>query len=270
MVDTTDETSTQKGISLARGPALILGVVLLAAGLYFIIRAHYFPRLAGFPNGHAPVDTKVLGIFGANGWTGMLTAIGGGLLLFGAAQHLLAKAMSLIVGVALAAAAIIALIHGNVLGLAAANGWTELGWGIAAAILLINTLAPRRRRTVAVAPDGVVERPRTAVGATARTDRMPQAEREVVPVRSSAPVQDEPTAVHDDQGERTAVLADDAHTTGSGVRETGTGAPGTAQTEVVDRDSSAATATEPDRAPVADGADTTVMPQPTRESDRPI
>src|SRR5450755_2732745 len=77
----------------------------------------------------------------------MLTAVAAGLLLFGAAQHLLAKTMSLIVGVALAAAAIIALVSGDVLGLAAANGWTELAWGVAAAILLFNTVIPRRRTT---------------------------------------------------------------------------------------------------------------------------
>src|ERR1700729_4193301 len=111
------ETRTEKGISLARGPALVLGTILLAAGLYFIYKAHYFPKLSNFPNGEAPVDTKVFGIFGANGWTGMLTAVAGGLLLFGAAQHLLAKTMSLIVGVGLGAAAIIAAVSGNVLGL---------------------------------------------------------------------------------------------------------------------------------------------------------
>jgi hypothetical protein len=145
-----NETRTEKGISLARGPALVLGTILLAAGLYFIYKQHTFPKFANFPDGKAPVDGKVLfGIFGANGWTGMLTAIGGGLLLFGAAQHLLAKTMSLIVGVALGAAAIIAASSGDALGLAAANGWTEIGWGIAAAILLFNTLIPRRRRTVA-------------------------------------------------------------------------------------------------------------------------
>ncbi|MGB9185653.1 MAG: hypothetical protein WCB67_16480 [Solirubrobacteraceae bacterium] len=144
-----NETRTEKGLSLARGPALVLGTILLAAGLYFIYKQHTFPKLANFPNGKAPVDSKVLfGIFGANGWTGMLTAIGGGLLLFGAAQHLLAKTMSLIVGIALAAAAIIAASSGDALGLAAANGWTEIAWGIAAAILLFNTLIPRRRRTV--------------------------------------------------------------------------------------------------------------------------
>jgi hypothetical protein len=144
-----NETRTEKGLSLARGPALVLGTILLAAGLYFIYKQHTFPKFANFPDGKAPVDGKVLfGIFGANGWTGMLTAIGGGLLLFGAAQHLLAKTMSLIVGIAFGAAAIIAALSGDVLGLAAANGWTEIGWGIAAAILLFNTLIPRRRREV--------------------------------------------------------------------------------------------------------------------------
>jgi hypothetical protein len=176
----TTETRTEKGISLARGPALILGTILLAAGLYFLYKQHVFPKFANFPNGKAPVEGKVFfGIFGANGWTGMLIAVGGGLLLFGAAQHLLAKTMSLIVGVAFAAAAIIALASGDVLGLAAANGWTEVGWGAVAAILLFNTVIPRRRRTVATgdAPGGVGRRrdsavvPAAGAGAAAATEQ---------------------------------------------------------------------------------------------------
>ena len=153
----TTPTQTEKGVSLARGPALILGTILLAGGLYSLYKQHDFPRLASFPDGNAPVQGKVLfSIFGANGWTGMLTAVAGGLLLFGAAQHLLAKTISLIVGVALGAAAIIALVSGNVVGLAAANGWTELAWASAAAILLFNTLSPRmRRRNVATDGQGV-------------------------------------------------------------------------------------------------------------------
>jgi hypothetical protein len=147
--DHVGETRTEKGVSLARGPALILGTILLAAGLYFLYKQHIFPRFStNFPNGDAPVDGKVFGIFGANGWTGMLTAVAGGLLLFGAAQHLLAKTMSLVVGLALGAAAVIAAINGDVLGMAAANAWTEIAWGAAAAILLFNTMVPRRRRTV--------------------------------------------------------------------------------------------------------------------------
>lgn len=145
-------TRVEKGISLARGPALILGTILLAVGLFLLYKARTFPPFHNFPNGTAHTDgTFLFGIFGANGWTAMLTAVAGGLLLFGAAQHLLAKTMSLIVGVVLAAAALIAVFdHGNVLGLAAANGWTELGWGIVAVILLFNSLIPRRRRVVPV------------------------------------------------------------------------------------------------------------------------
>jgi hypothetical protein len=159
----TEAVRTERGISLARGPALILGTILLAAGLYFLYKQHRFPPFSNLPNGKAPVDGKVFfGIFGANGWTGMLTAVAGGLLLFGAAEHLLAKTMSLIVGLALGAAAIIALISGNVLGMAAANTWTKIAWGIAAAILLFNTLIPRRTRTVTDAGGG------TAAGAGTR------------------------------------------------------------------------------------------------------
>jgi hypothetical protein len=173
------ETRTEKGISLARGPALILGTVLLAAGLYFLYKQHFFPKFSNFPNGKARVEGKVFGIFGANGWTGMLTAVAGGLLLFGAAQHLLAKTMSLIVGVALAAAAIIALASGDVLGLAAANGWTELAWGVAAAILLFNTVIPRRRSTVATGYAGGVGRAQgSAVGPAAGAGAAGAAERD--------------------------------------------------------------------------------------------
>lgn len=161
-----NETRTEKGLSLARGPALALGTILLAAGLYFLYKQHTFPKFSNLPDGSAPVTGKVLfGIFGANGWTGMLTAVGGGLLLFGAAQHLLAKTMSLIVGIALGAAAIIALASGNVLGMVAANGWTEIGWGAAAAILLFNTIVPRRKRVVS---DGVA---RDRVGSDRATHR---------------------------------------------------------------------------------------------------
>jgi hypothetical protein len=180
--DDTATTRTEKGISLARGPALILGTILQVAGLYFLYKQHLFPKFSNLPNGTVPPPGKVFfGIFGANGWTGLLTAAAGGLLLFGAAQHLLAKTMSLIVGIALGAAAIIALISGNVLGLAAANGWTEILWGGSAAILLFNTLIPRRKKTVE--DDSVAAAPRrrevdSAPVVRERSDRsVPGAER---------------------------------------------------------------------------------------------
>ena len=153
--------TTVPGPSLARPPALALGTILLAAGLYFLYRQHTFTPLSNFPGGAARTGGNAfLGIFGANGWTGMLTAIAGGLLMFGAAQHLLAKTMSLIVALALGAAAIIALVrHGNVLGLAAANGWTELGWGASALILLANSLMGRVRRTAPLEPGAAPRTP---------------------------------------------------------------------------------------------------------------
>jgi hypothetical protein len=179
------QTRIEKGISLARGPALVLGTVLLIAGLYFLYKQHTFLKFSNFPDGKAPADGKVfLGIFGANGWTGMLTAAAGGLLLFGAAQHLLAKTMSLIVGVALGAAAIIALVSGDVLGMAAANHWTELAWGGVAVILLFNTLAPRRKREVPVAVDD---------GALASGDRTVATRREPVAAAEG------PVARHEDR-----------------------------------------------------------------------
>jgi hypothetical protein len=163
---TNTETRTEKGVSLARGPALILGTVLDVAGLYFLYKQHGFPKFSNFPNAGVPVPGKVfLGIFGANGWTGLFTAAAGGLLLFGAAQHLLAKTMSLIVGVALAAAAVIALVSGNVLGLAAANSWTKIGWAACAVILLFNTMVPRRTRTV-TEPVAYEDRPVAATPAS--------------------------------------------------------------------------------------------------------
>jgi lysylphosphatidylglycerol synthetase-like protein (DUF2156 family) len=163
MSDDSHTTRTEKGASLARGPALIMGTILLVAGLYFIYKQHMFPKFAQFPDGKVTAQGKAFfGIFGANGWTGMLTAAAGGLLLFGAAQHLLAKTMSLIVGIALGAAAIIALISGNVLGLAAANGWTEILWGGCAAILLFNTAIPRRKKTVTEGDGAAAPRRRRA------------------------------------------------------------------------------------------------------------
>jgi hypothetical protein len=141
-----DDTHVKKGPGLARGPALILGSILLAFPLlampFLGDQGFDFPGSGNFTDGTAQGD-RFLG-FEMNGWTLLLTAAAGGLLLFGAAQHLLAKIISLIVGLALGAASVISLVDGDdVLGLAAANGWTKLAWGIASALLLFNTLMPR-------------------------------------------------------------------------------------------------------------------------------
>lgn len=129
-----------RGTGLARGPALIIGAILTAFGLILFLK-NGVTSTEGFPDGSATGDT-FLG-FETNGWTAFITTAAGGLLLFGAAQHLLAKAISLIVGLALGFCAVAGFVDGDVLGLAASNGWTELGWGIAAVLLLLNVFAPR-------------------------------------------------------------------------------------------------------------------------------
>lgn len=130
-----------KGTGLARGPALIVGAILAGFGLILFLTAGDTPT-GTFPDGTVQGE-KFLG-FETNGWTAFFTTAAGALLLFGAAQHLLAKTMSLLVGLALGACSVIALYDGDdVFGLAAANGPTKLGWGIAAAVLLVNVLLPR-------------------------------------------------------------------------------------------------------------------------------
>lgn len=134
----------EKGPGLARGPALIMGAILSAAGLILFLKAGDTPTDM-FPDG-TQNGPSFLG-FETNGWTAWFTTAAGALLLFGAAQHLLAKTMSLGGGLALGACSVIALVDGDdVLGLAAANGPTKLGWGVAAAVLLINTLLPRKKK----------------------------------------------------------------------------------------------------------------------------
>jgi len=148
-------TDHDGGTGLARGPAYLIGTILTAFGLILFLQGGDSPiefGTSGFPDADATGD-KFIG-FETNGWTAWITTAAGALLLFGAAQHELAKGFSLVVGLALGACAIIGFVDGDVLGLAAANIPTELGWGIAAVLLVLNVLAPRvggeghERRTV--------------------------------------------------------------------------------------------------------------------------
>ena len=141
-----------KGTSLAKGPVAIVGIVLLALGVLGLIFGGN-----GFTTD--PVDgtvqgTKWLGLE-ANGWSNLLFAGAGALLLFGSPLHWGAKTLALVVGLVLGAASVISLFDGqDVFGIFAANGLTELVWGIAAAVLLVLALLPRvggdsrRKRTV--------------------------------------------------------------------------------------------------------------------------
>ncbi|MBO9534843.1 MAG: hypothetical protein J7513_17860 [Solirubrobacteraceae bacterium] len=152
-----DTVDRKDGPSLARGPAWIVGLLLAGFGLAMFFQSPGTPlSTANFPDGSAIGDT-FLGIE-TNAWTAWGTTAAGVLVLMGAAQHALAKTMSLLAGLALGAAAILALIDGDVLGLAAANTWTIVGWGAAAGILLVTALLPRvGRRTATDERDLVAE-----------------------------------------------------------------------------------------------------------------
>lgn len=144
MVFRRDLTTHDRGTGLARGPAYIIGSILAAFGLLMLLSSGDDPisfATGGFPDADIKSD-EFIG-FEWNGWTAWITITAGVLLLFGAAQHALAKGFSLVVGLALGASAIIGFVDGDVLGLAAANWATELGWGIAAVLLVLNVLAPR-------------------------------------------------------------------------------------------------------------------------------
>lgn len=130
-----------KGMSLAKGPVALIGMALLAygiTGLLFGGRGFTIDVPSGTINGETWLGLEV------NGWSNLLFIAAGALLLFGAPVHWGAKSMSMIVGLALGAASVIALVDGDdVLGIFAANGLTKLVWGLAAGVLLILALLPR-------------------------------------------------------------------------------------------------------------------------------
>jgi hypothetical protein len=141
-----------KGFSLAKGPVGIIGAVLLAGGILGLLMGSTdFTTSA--PDGDVTGGT-FLGIEG-NGWTWLLFAGAGLLLLMSAPMHWGAKTIAMIVGLAMAAAAIIALVDGSdVVGVFATNGATILVFAAAAVALMVVAMLPRvggkRREKVVV------------------------------------------------------------------------------------------------------------------------
>ena len=136
-----DARARDKGTSLAKGPAWFIGLAAIALGVTGLL-------FGSTDFGNDPMSGNVdgttwLGIEG-NGWTWLLFAAGGVLLLLAAPLHWGAKTMALIVGLAFGAASVIALVDGrDVFGTFAANGPTTLVWGAAAVALLVVALLPR-------------------------------------------------------------------------------------------------------------------------------
>jgi hypothetical protein len=146
-VDRYDDTPRARtGVSLAKGPVLIVGIASLALGvLGFIFASRSFSF--DVPDGTV-TGTTFLGIEG-NGWTWVVFAAAGLLLMLGAPIHWGAKSMAFIVGVAFVVGALIALSDGtDILGIVAMNNWTKLVMGAAGVGLIVLSMLPRvgRRR----------------------------------------------------------------------------------------------------------------------------
>jgi hypothetical protein len=176
-VETYDDgVPPRKGVSLAKGPVAIIGVLSLALGvLGFIFANQSFTMhpLQGTVNG-----STFLGIEG-NGWTWALFAAAGLLLLLGSPIHWGAKSMAFIVGVAMVVGALIALSDGtDILGIFATNNWTKLVMGAGGIALILLSMMPRVGRRRGTAP-ATTERP---VGTRRRFGRTAPAEREREPV----------------------------------------------------------------------------------------
>src|SRR5689334_10554160 len=146
-VETYDDgVPPRRGVSLAKGPVAIIGIASLALGvLGFIFADQSFTFDA--PSGNVD-GTTFLGIEG-NGWTWVMFAAAGLLLLLGSPIHWGAKSMAFMVGVVMVVGALIALSDGSdVLGIIATNNWTKLIMGLGGGALIVLSMMPRvgRRR----------------------------------------------------------------------------------------------------------------------------
>jgi hypothetical protein len=141
-----DTPRARSGVSLAKGPVALIGIASLALGVLGFIFAS---RSFGFDAPSGTVQgTNFIGIEG-NGWTWVVFAAAGLLLLLGSPIHWGAKSMAFIVGVVFVVGALIALSDGNdILGIVATNNWTKLIMGAAGAALIVLSMMPRvgRRR----------------------------------------------------------------------------------------------------------------------------
>src|SRR3954452_21969697 len=141
-----DTPKARNGVSLAKGPVGLVGLASLALGVLgfiFASRSFTFDAPSGTVNG-----STFIGIEG-NGWTWVMFAAAGLLLLLGSTVHWGAKSMAFIVGVVFVVGALIALSDGDdILGIVAMNNWTKLVMGAAGVALIVLSMMPRvgRRR----------------------------------------------------------------------------------------------------------------------------
>jgi hypothetical protein len=191
-VETYDDgVPPRRGMSLAKGPVAIIGVLSLALGVLGFIFANQSFAM------HAPDGTvngsNFLGIEG-NGWTWALFAVAGLLLLLGSPIHWGAKSMAFIVGVAMVVGALIALSDGtDILGIFATNNWTKLVMGVGGIALILLSMAPRVGKRRGTAPAATRREPanRRRFGRSTTTTDNGRVEREPVAARSDGTLDDD-------------------------------------------------------------------------------
>src|SRR5687767_1329006 len=105
-----DKVKPRKGLSLAKGPVLIVGIASLVFGVLGFIFANQSFTF-DVPDGTVNGGT-FLGVEG-NGWTWTLFAAAGLLLMLGSPIHWGAKSMAFIVGIVMIVGALIALSDGT-------------------------------------------------------------------------------------------------------------------------------------------------------------
>src|SRR4051794_15798730 len=159
-----------KGVSLAKGPVGIIGMILLAYGVTALVfggRSFTAHALDGTVNGKTWLGLEV------NGWSDLLFIGAGAALMFGAPLDWGAKSLSLIVGLVLAAGAGLSLGGGDdALRIFAANRPPALVGATAAAVLIALARRPRVGGGREDEPDGRFRRDeRARRHATADPDR---------------------------------------------------------------------------------------------------
>ena len=150
-VDTYDDgVPPRRGVSLAKGPVAIIGALSLALGILGYIFANQ--SFTMHPPSGSVFGSNFIGIDG-NGWTWLLFAVGGLLLLFGSPLHWGAKSMAFVVGVAYGVAALIGLSDGHdILGIFAVNAVTMIILGATGIGLILLSMMPRLGRRRGAAP----------------------------------------------------------------------------------------------------------------------
>jgi hypothetical protein len=179
-------TGRRKGVSLAKGPIAILGVLGIAMGVLGLVFGGHGFHLASVPHGSI-YGKRWLGIE-LNGWTNLLFIAAGLFLLLFSPAHWGAKAAAWIVAIVLGAAAIIAVIRGNgIFGIFAADHRTEIIWGAAAIVLLVLSLLPRVGRREPAPP---VARTRRRERSAARSEPLSRTDERAVGDEPAVPRHD--------------------------------------------------------------------------------